>query len=79
MQHWGTIIVPPGYNDPSVYAAGGSPYGVIYSAPKRESTPVEETVLATARWMGARLARYAEVLAANRERLTTAKPVGSRG
>jgi len=35
-------------------------------------------VLATARWMGARLARYAEVLAANRERLTAAKPVASR-
>ena len=77
MQHWGTIIVPPGCNDPSVYAAGGSPYGVIYVAPKRESTPVEEAVLAAARWMGARLARYAEVLAANRERLTAAKPVGA--
>lgn len=25
--HWGTIIVPPGYTDQSVFAAGGNPYG----------------------------------------------------
>ncbi len=77
MQHWGTIIVPPGYTDPNVYASGGSPYGVIYTAPQRESALVEETVLATARWMGARIARYAEVLAANREKLRVAAPVGA--
>lgn len=27
MMHWGTIIVPPGYTDQSLYAAGGNPYG----------------------------------------------------
>ncbi len=27
MMHWGTIIVPPGFTDPSTYAAGGNPYG----------------------------------------------------
>ncbi|AOT72541.1 NAD(P)H:quinone oxidoreductase [Geosporobacter ferrireducens] len=27
MMHWGTIIVPPGYTDPSIFAAGGNPYG----------------------------------------------------
>ncbi|MGI6371789.1 MAG: NAD(P)H:quinone oxidoreductase [Caldicoprobacterales bacterium] len=27
MMHWGTIIVPPGYTDDSVFAAGGNPYG----------------------------------------------------
>src|SRR5699024_11148778 len=27
MMHWGAIIVPPGYSDPSVFAAGGNPYG----------------------------------------------------
>ena len=26
MMHWGTIIVPPGYTDDSVVAAGGKPY-----------------------------------------------------
>jgi NAD(P)H dehydrogenase (quinone) len=24
--HWGALIVPPGYADPVVYAAGGNPY-----------------------------------------------------
>jgi len=78
MSHWGTIVIPSGYTDSSIYAAGGSPYGVIYTAPAREATPVEEPVLAAARYMGARLARYAEVLAGNRDRLlsTTAASKG---
>ena len=25
--HWGAILVPPGYTDQSIYAAGGNPYG----------------------------------------------------
>lgn len=25
--HWGAILVPPGYTDPAIYAAGGNPYG----------------------------------------------------
>lgn len=76
MSHWGTVIIPTGYTDSSIYAAGGSPYGVIYTAPAREATPVEEPVLAAARYMGARLARYAEVLAANRDRLLSTKAAG---
>lgn len=27
MMHWGAIIVPPGYTDPSIFKAGGNPYG----------------------------------------------------
>ncbi|MBT2757563.1 NAD(P)H:quinone oxidoreductase type IV [Mesobacillus foraminis] len=27
MMHWGAIIVPPGYTDPVLFAAGGNPYG----------------------------------------------------
>lgn len=27
MMHWGAIIVPTGYTDPSVFTAGGNPYG----------------------------------------------------
>jgi NAD(P)H dehydrogenase (quinone) len=27
MHHWGAIVVPPGYTDPSIFAAGGNPYG----------------------------------------------------
>ncbi|QJR34057.1 NAD(P)H:quinone oxidoreductase [Gemmatimonas groenlandica] len=30
--HWGCVIVPPGYTDPSTYAAGGNPYGVTVTA-----------------------------------------------
>jgi NAD(P)H dehydrogenase (quinone) len=78
MQHWGTIVVPAGYTDSSIYAAGGSPYGVIYAAPGREGSSVDEAVLAAARYMGARLARYAEVLASNRDRLISTRPAGGR-
>jgi NAD(P)H dehydrogenase (quinone) len=77
MSHWGTIVVPTGYTDSSIYAAGGSPYGVIYTAPKPEATPVEEPVLAAARYMGARLARYALVLAENKERLLSNKALAA--
>ncbi|RXT13725.1 NAD(P)H:quinone oxidoreductase [Ammoniphilus sp. CFH 90114] len=27
MYHWGAIVVAPGYSDPSIFAAGGNPYG----------------------------------------------------
>jgi NAD(P)H dehydrogenase (quinone) len=27
MYHWGAIIAAPGYTDPSIFAAGGNPYG----------------------------------------------------
>lgn len=30
--HWGAIIVPPGYTDQSVFAAGGNPYGTSVTA-----------------------------------------------
>ncbi len=32
--HWGCLLVPPGYTDPTVYAAGGNPYGVSTVAAK---------------------------------------------
>ena len=27
VMHWGSIIVAPGFQDPSIFAAGGNPYG----------------------------------------------------
>jgi NAD(P)H dehydrogenase (quinone) len=30
--HWGAIIVPTGYTDQSIFAAGGNPYGTTVSA-----------------------------------------------
>lgn len=32
MMHWGAIIVPAGYTDDSIYAAGGNPYGTSVTA-----------------------------------------------
>ncbi|WP_347266619.1 NAD(P)H:quinone oxidoreductase [Paracoccus sp. (in: a-proteobacteria)] len=29
--HWGAVIVPPGYSDPSIFAAGGNPYGYSHT------------------------------------------------
>lgn len=31
MFHWGAIIAAPGYTDPSLFAAGGNPYGTTVS------------------------------------------------
>jgi NAD(P)H dehydrogenase (quinone) len=67
MHHWGAILVPPGYTDQSVYAAGGNPYGVSFTANREAKQPDE--VLAAARHLGARVARVAAVLAENRQRL----------
>jgi len=67
MYHWGAVVVAPGYTDPLLYAAGGNPYGVSYSDLGGQPQPPE--VLAAARYLGARVARFAEVLAGNRDRL----------
>ena len=32
LMHWGCVLVPPGYTDPAVFAAGGNPYGTTVSA-----------------------------------------------
>lgn len=74
MHHWGAIIVPPGYTDPSQYTSGGNPYGLSYTA-NREKTEVPDEVLASARYLGARVARFAAVLAANREKLRVPEAV----
>jgi len=51
--HWGALIVPPGFTDPAVYAAGGNPYGASASGPPTEAS------LEAARYQGRRLARIA--------------------
>jgi len=43
VMHWGAIIVAPGYTDPSLFAAGGNPYGVSTTA--GEVGPEIETAL----------------------------------
>ncbi|PRD40006.1 UNVERIFIED_CONTAM: NAD(P)H dehydrogenase (quinone) [Trichonephila clavipes] len=32
--HWGSIIVPPGYTDQAIFAAGGNPYGYSHTQGK---------------------------------------------
>jgi NAD(P)H dehydrogenase (quinone) len=59
--HWGAIIVPTGYTDPSIYAAGGNPYGTSNTA--NEDT-VSDAVLTAATFQGARLAKVAAALLA---------------
>jgi NAD(P)H dehydrogenase (quinone) len=43
LYHWGAIIVPPGYTDERVFAAGGNPYGVSATA---DGQPLPESALA---------------------------------
>lgn len=57
--HWGAIIVPLGYTDPVVSAAGGNPYGTSYTA-NDEALP--DAVLKAAFYQGTRLARVADAL-----------------
>ena len=61
--HWGSIIVPTGYTDDSIFAGGGNPYGA--SSTGSEDGPTEEE-LAVARFQGHRIAEKAEVFAASR-------------
>lgn len=59
--HWGAILVPPGYTDPAVFAAGGNPYGVTVTA---TNEPLTEEFKAAIRHQARRLVE------------TTAKLVG---
>jgi len=63
--HWGCVIVPLGYTDDVVYAAGGNPYGTSWPAGFPSTMP-DEATLACAHYQGARLARFAKVLSASR-------------
>jgi NAD(P)H dehydrogenase (quinone) len=57
--HWGSLIVPPGYTDPVVYAAGGNPYGTSSTGDGPERAAVE-----AAHYQGRRLAGIAARLLA---------------
>jgi NAD(P)H dehydrogenase (quinone) len=66
--HWGSLIVPPGYTDPVLYAAGGNPYGTSYPSGTDDSS-VSGEALTAAHYQGHRLAQYASRL--------VARPAGS--
>ena len=59
--HWGGIIVPPGYTDDRVYAAGGNPYGVSWTSGVDGALP-DDVTLAAAHYQGARLALVTRAL-----------------
>lgn len=61
--HWGAVIVPPGYTDATVAAAGGNPYGASFTATAEPTSPAS---LAMVKYQAARVARFAAVLSANR-------------
>lgn len=76
--HWGSILVPIGYTDPVSYGAGGNPYGVSYTAPM-DSQGVSEEVKAAGRYIGQRVARYAEVIATNMAQLLPTQEEAAQG
>lgn len=55
--HWGALIVPPGYTDPVVYAAGGNPYGTSFVTGPAGGDGPGAAALDAARYQGRRLAR----------------------
>lgn len=61
--HWGSLIVPPGYTDPAVSAAGGNPYGASSFGPPSEDGPDREARDA-ARYQGRRLTEITQRLSA---------------
>src|SRR4051812_15327667 len=54
--HWGALIVPPGFTDPAVYAAGGNPYGTSSTTGPAGEGP-DAATLEAARYQGRRLTR----------------------
>ena len=53
--HWGALVVPPGFTDPAVYAAGGNPYGTSFVSGPTGDGP-DAAALEAARYQGRRLA-----------------------
>ncbi|WP_250030169.1 NAD(P)H:quinone oxidoreductase [Paractinoplanes maris] len=53
--HWGALIVPPGFTDATVYAAGGNPYGTVSTG----GAGPDAAALDAARYQGRRLAGFA--------------------
>jgi NAD(P)H dehydrogenase (quinone) len=61
--HWGMVIAPLGYTVHEVYASGGNPYGTSYTSGTNLPGHLPADTLTVARAQGARLARFAAVIA----------------
>ncbi len=57
--HWGCILVPPGYTDQTMFAAGGNPYGVSVTA---MGQGIPEEAKAAIRYQARRLVEVARKL-----------------
>ena len=55
--HWGCVLVPPGYTDDAVYAAGGNPYGTSAQA---DGPEVSDEALAAVRHQARRLVQFTD-------------------
>jgi NAD(P)H dehydrogenase (quinone) len=55
--HWGSLIVPLGYTDQVVYAAGGNPYGTSFVTSSADGDGPDAAALDAARYQGRRLAQ----------------------
>jgi NAD(P)H dehydrogenase (quinone) len=60
LYHWGALVLPLGYTDGSVHAAG-NPYGASWVS--RRGAPPDDLALDVCRWQGTRLARFAAAVA----------------
>ena len=60
--HFGGFVVPPGYTDPSVFAAGGNPYGPSVTTGQEGNGPTEADK-AHAQYLGKRVAEVTARLA----------------
>jgi NAD(P)H dehydrogenase (quinone) len=58
--HWGCVLVPPGYTNPSIAEAGGNPYGASFASGEG---PPDDAVLSAARHQGRRLAAFTAIIA----------------
>jgi NAD(P)H dehydrogenase (quinone) len=58
--HWGAVLVPPGYTDASIFAAGGNPYGTTVTA---NGEPIPDEARTAIQFQAKRLVEIAEKLA----------------
>lgn len=68
LYHWGCLIVGPGYTDPAVFAAGGNPYGVSFTANGGEP-PLSDEARQACRYLGRRVVTVARWVLAGRQAL----------
>lgn len=77
--HWGALIVPPGFTDEAVYAAGGNPYGTSFAISTANGDGPDAAALEAARHQGRRLAQITlRLLAGGRVTSADGNGLGAR-